>query len=586
MSDNEFAVFLLICLILSATILLITADEQTESSIIFIARTDGEQENLVYTLPYTGIGGDYLIYYSDGSPEGWLTSWIVSDMALFKANGYHTARLGFVFSDCSIQPLGRHGMSVYDQTKMDRVLEIFDAYGIKVVLLLQNNYDCEEYAGSTAWRNNWLSVATHYKNDNRIVAFSIFGEPQHNTYDNWAPAITTDLQFHQSMMDLIDDIHAIDPDRVCIFPFTGLQDSSAASRIADLQAVGADTDTYTLIDCTHPYFFENSYDMGLTPTQKVSWYDKNEISPFVVAFGASKLWCGETFYWGGLTPSLQREWTIGIVNKFVQRGVGFDFWAYWGTEAITKNATKEALAASNYGLVAPPEPEPPISPPPPSYYYGTVTATTGGQVHPAGAFTQPVGLPWWCVAIPNADYVMGRWERNGVTVSTNLQYSMGDGVKDQTYNIVAYFTANLPIEPDPPDPPADPLYFTVNVQAQTGGTVSPSGTQTVVAGQSLTVVATPKENYRFNYWLQNNVNVSSNKTYSLAGAANTTYTLLAVFQYVSPPPPNEFILPSGDNVAIIGRSKTFQQIKKQAVDANLAAPKFADITKILRKLKI
>ena len=198
-------------------------------------------------------------------------------------------------------------------------------------------------------------------------------------------------------------------------------------------------------------------------------------------------------------------------------------------------------------------PEPPIELPPQQYYYVNISTTTGGQVTPSTSQTVPYGQNFTAVATPNIDYLMEYWTRNGVQVTTSNQYAISDAVAGATYNLVAYFTYNPPTEPDPPDPPAIG-YFSINIGTSPGGTTDISGDQTYEFGETAVVeIETIKTNYRFNYYLLNNTNWGSNQTFTLAGAVDTSYTLLPVFQVVPPPLPNEPFIPPSQNVGVLSR---------------------------------
>ena len=96
-------------------------------------------------LPNSVIGEDYLRYYENADPD---VAWASDFMAHFVKWNCNTARLAFAFADAPTTGSGRHTDSVYDQAKMDRVLEIFDSYGIKVIFDLHNVGDHTNYLGS------------------------------------------------------------------------------------------------------------------------------------------------------------------------------------------------------------------------------------------------------------------------------------------------------------------------------------------------------------------------------------------------------------------------------------------------------
>lgn len=317
---------------------------------------------------YTGFGSDYCVYYDSGSPERWM--WHISNIEQWKSKGFNAIRLGFVFEDSPVEPLGRHGSSVYTPEKLTRVLEIFNSVGTKVILMLQNNYDCQHYIGSPEWRTNWLDLVQTFKGDERIAAIALFSEPQHNEdtaapwepYSTWYPSITNRLQLQQEFAFLIDEIHKIDSDRVVIYPYPGFQYDNYNDWFADLTEIGVVYEPNMVFDVVHPYFFENAWDLGMTPSEKAIWYAKNQIEPSVNFFGANRTWCGETFVWDGATysdgqqdphpatESLQIEWLTAIINQFEANVMEFTIWdTIPGSTGGRWELTKLSIEASDYG---------------------------------------------------------------------------------------------------------------------------------------------------------------------------------------------------------------------------------------------
>lgn len=80
--------------------------------------------------------------------------------------------------------------------------------------------------------------------------------------------------------------------------------------------------------------------------------------------------------------------------------------------------------------------------------------------------------------------------------------------------------------PTPPEPPVTQQYtVTLLVDPEGGGTVS--GGKTVAAGVSVTVTASPADDYAFAEWRENGVRVSGDRQYTFTVTANRTLT--AVF---------------------------------------------------------
>jgi hypothetical protein len=299
-----------------------------------------QPEPSVGSLPNSIIGEDYLLYYNNGSPEVWLQSGTLDHFTNWECN---TMRLGFAFSDAYPAPF-EHAHSDYVESKMDRVIEIFDTIGVKVILDNHNVGDHHDYLGSQAWIENWKAIAQHYKGDQRIAGFNIFNEPAKYT---WHESVTTKEEFLQACADLIDDIRAIDPTRTIYFP------------TCDGMSIGYDDPTTTynamanlgiwakgniIMDILHPYYFENEWDMDLTPEEKVDWYVTNKIEPWVNLIGAEKCWIGETFAWTGKTKDLQVQYLTAMINECINYDVGLQVWSFFGK----RSWCTEALEASSY----------------------------------------------------------------------------------------------------------------------------------------------------------------------------------------------------------------------------------------------
>lgn len=317
------------------------------------------------TLPLTGVGGDYLLFFDNGSPDRWLSwnSYWLNQVAALKTKGYTTVRLSFWFSGATSNP-NDQGISVLDYTKFDTVLGYLDGINVKIVALCQNwgdLYGSEGYGYTMSqhlW-NNWLDFVNHYKGDRRIAAVSLFGETDGHSIGVSTLTPASRLAQTEYYTELTKAIHQIDPDRVVVFPLGELYYSSQTSWIADLQVTGITNEPNVVFDITHPYFFENDYDMGLNPEKKAAWYADNLIIPAVNILGANRCWMGETFAWypgnsyeTPVTPShpmhvdLQQRFLTAIINKCVSYGVGFDVWAVIGQDSYSYNI--QAMDNSNY----------------------------------------------------------------------------------------------------------------------------------------------------------------------------------------------------------------------------------------------
>lgn len=341
----------------------------------------------------TGLGTDYCIYYADHATNVWEKSNIQNQLAWSKTVNMPVGRLGFQFAD---YPYTSGKMSTYSKTKMNQVLDYWNAHGLKGILLLQNIWGTGNgYVGSQAFEDNWLQVAKDFKGDNRVGAFNLFGEAYYNNTSNRniAPELDTNLKFFKRMIEVADKIHAIDSTRLIILPshcctqYYGWNDH--AKYIADYVAAGVKERPYIFLDIDHPYFFENSWDYvygpNTTPEQKVDYLYKNIWKLFIDEFGADKCHIGETFPWTGQktlkasdgtggkdpNPELQKRWTIAFVNKMQEIDLSFDLWVFHGSPNTTPIINAVEASQWNGSKIKPipdvstptPEPEPPTPEP-------------------------------------------------------------------------------------------------------------------------------------------------------------------------------------------------------------------------------
>ena len=327
------------------------------------------------TMLYTGLGQDYLLHYSDEDPNIWTrygTSTYYQDKLMYwKQRGYKSSRLMFTFdTPSSFVPLDSR-VSIYDENKMDWVVDFFHRAGVTVILDMHDN-DKLNYYGSQAYVDSWLNVATHYKSDSRIAGFNIANEPSLSDYAGHdlgalsgpVGRVDSNAQLVKAFVYLTREIHKIDPSRIVFFPtyvmFTpSINIDTWIAYIRDAgTALNYDimNDPYVIFDIAHPYYFENAWDNGMTPEQKAESYAQNQILPAVQAFGASKCWVGETFAWQGLTyednmptdpyhqaphtadPYLQTRWLTSIINVFVRYEVSFQVLCFFDKVELQETA--------------------------------------------------------------------------------------------------------------------------------------------------------------------------------------------------------------------------------------------------------
>ena len=127
----------------------------------------------------------------------------------------------------------------------------------------------------------------------------------------------------------------------------------------------------------------------------------------------------------------------------------------------------------------------------------------GGSVTGGGNFTY--GQNCTITAIANDGFTFINWTENGSFVSSNPSYSF---TVDSNRNFVAHFTENpLPT-------------YTISVAANPTNAGTVIGNGTYQEGQSCTVTAMPIVGYTFVNWTENQVEVSTNSSYTFTVTGN------------------------------------------------------------------
>ena len=305
------------------------------------------------SLPLTGLGGDYLFWYGVTSPtansaEQWLNAYsygnATKSWAAWAAafEGWKTTRLGFTFN-----PEMVIDHSIMGYAAFNRVLEIFDSVGSKVIIA---NFDyVDTYWDTNEWWNKWLDMATYYKGDDRIAAFEIFNEMHPEIRNGHSSAWIVN-----HWAELTRAVHDRDPARVVMFPTGQLDYDYAYQWLPDLLATGIQNEPNVVFDILHPYFFEIpawDYRPGYpqTPEGTAQWYADAWIAPSVAALGAYRCYEGETFAWegAGYHADLQQRWLVAIINQCANYGISFNMWAGLAVPS-QMNAQIQAIEAASY----------------------------------------------------------------------------------------------------------------------------------------------------------------------------------------------------------------------------------------------
>ncbi len=462
-------------------------------------------------------------------------------------------------------------------TKAKAIITAADAVGIAVNLDLhtwyttwENSFD-DTAAGHAANRATYLTYVAAAVNafaGYSVKAWMVLNEPQ---------AQTASVDENTFILDCIATAQALTDSPVSVRFMCGYSPSTGHYNNA--------------IDTASDFLCRNTYWDPRRPTVEV--YGTTEaklLAALSVAHSQLKeLWITE-FGKSKSNTEEQRSYVEHFVTYALQKGIDRIF--CWVSQPVGGSAESYNIFNGYTPLPAfyeltisestPPPVEPPIEPPPATYYYVSTYAMSGGNVSPA-VTNQPtlVGQSFTCHASASIDYIFDRWYLNGDdTGSTNVNYTISDAVSNNTYALVAAFTANPPTPPTPPTPPAAE-YYSVVVESQVGGFITNSGTTTLLVGEVFTSEATPDTQHRFTYWLKDGTtSYTVNHTLTFTGTAAGTYTFLACFQILEELPPSQNPEGGSASVGLIMSNKWLENMMVRSVSQTPI-----DFNNILEQLK-
>ena len=169
----------------------------------------------------------------------------------------------------------------------------------------------------------------------------------------------------------------------------------------------------------------------------------------------------------------------------------------------------------------------------------TASPADGGTV--SGSGTYQSGTSVTVRAVANTDYQFVEWQVGGRRVSSDATYAF---TISENLELDAVFEKK---EENPPTPPIPTTYtISVNASPTEGGSVS--GGKSCAKGESVTIKATPNNDYKFVEWRLDGSRVSTNADYTFTANASQTYT--AIFEKVDTPTPPTPPTPTTYNITV------------------------------------
>lgn len=186
--------------ILIITVLVVSASAQVTFNVtvsshgtikrILWLRTDNQsivdEENNVVALRGIAAVWDGYVYNLPGIEALW-----EDRLEWMNNNGYTSVRLRFDFNTVNLDYL-------------DRVVDLFEAHGVYIVLSCVYGYDLKEHYDDGSWITDWVNIADRYKDRSVIAAYELANEGY------WADGGGDPVSCRQAFKECISAIRQVD----------------------------------------------------------------------------------------------------------------------------------------------------------------------------------------------------------------------------------------------------------------------------------------------------------------------------------------------------------------------------------------
>jgi hypothetical protein len=195
-----------------------------------------------------------------------------------------------------------------------------------VVLDLHNWRDMQGFFGSPSWVQSWADLASHYKNDRRIVAYELFNEPYSSTWHSTVQTGGDDevegtdcLEALARCVDAIretGDQHAIVyPDPWFIIPY---------SQIKNPDFIPVSLRRTNIIISFHCWY----NDTQTMDTVNLKLLNKeNEVTAWQKHY---PVWVGEYGWYTGsdYDQNIQQAWLVAWTQSAIKNGIKVNWWLH------------------------------------------------------------------------------------------------------------------------------------------------------------------------------------------------------------------------------------------------------------------
>lgn len=298
-----------------------------------------------WTTTWYGVGEDIYLWAQEKGLD-YLEEWTsLLDNHIVPKWKFTVIRLPFHFPSLGPNPMHWHEHSDLNYDKLENILALFDARGIKAIA------DDHSYAnfGSQAWIDEWVAFSNRFKNDPRIMAYELRNEASEWSWEqgpwwdgsycqsksqnpNWAEHVA------RAYTACTDAIRAIEPNRTVIW---------SDPRTYYMHYIPPDAIRENVYYAYHKWCEASTVSQAIADARgeitKMEWWMQN-YSPNV--------WLGEFGSHIEYGDESQKAFMLELINWCVANDVGFAILFYSRTDwGGLDRLHDEVLAESDYAAL-------------------------------------------------------------------------------------------------------------------------------------------------------------------------------------------------------------------------------------------
>lgn len=244
-------------------------------------------------------------------------------------------------------------------TKIDETIKLIASTGYNVIINSHNFPGDDGYFGSQQWRDDWIAIATRYKDNKNVVGYELFNEPWVNRL--WDPSVKDYPDILKAYKRCTTEVRAIDNSKTIIWGDPMLC-NLLPKEDGFLGWFGDVIGQYSGMNIT---FALHRYP-PMEPEAGKPWTGYNWLPKAVDYLKAKgfRVWLGEfgplkrESSGGVFSYEENKQFVVTCINMCISKGIPFSFWHVSLDHYEEEGFYEACLLQSNYSST--PKPEPPV----------------------------------------------------------------------------------------------------------------------------------------------------------------------------------------------------------------------------------